>query len=417
MKKKILCLIFVFILFSTTLAFGISINIDNVKIPYDENSGIPFIDNYYRTQVPLRITMERFGASVDWDGETNTVIVQKEEIKVEVPIGKNYIICNGQKTDTDSAALIIDGRTYLPIRAVLEALGAKVEWNPTENSISIISFKNLDKNIYTSEYLENLVNNSECEDSVLQFRSKDNNRRKGLLKTEGKYFDMYYPNDNYGKRVAEFLAPHMDKVYMMLTDIYGLQAKVEVHLIHEKDALSLKEGDIRSREKVTFVWLEPNNDDGGNNLAEFVHEVNHNFFSEANGGATNTMWLNEANSKLIASLYIKHNYDGNVDQWSFYEDLASNLKQYTYEYRNTLNLDNTNKILRVAKAWDKAEGEKRAAQIYGMYLWSYIYNNYPLDEFKEIIRNLGTGDVVVKLESLLNMESKEITDMINKDIY
>lgn len=78
--------------------------------------------------------------------------------------------------------------------------------------------------------------------------------------------------------------------------------------------------------------------------------------------------------------------------------------------------DNTNKILRVAKAWDKAEGEKRAAQIYGMYLWSYIYNNYPLDEFKEIIRNLGTGDVVVKLESLLNMESEEISEMINKGI-
>ena len=124
------------------------------------------------------------------------------------------------------------------------------------------------------------------------------------------------------------------------------------------------------------------------------------------------MWLNEANAKLISSLYTKYNYVGNVDQWSFYEDLTSNLKQY----KDTLNLDNVNKILRVAKAWNKSEGEKRASQIYGMYLWSYIYNNYSLDEFKEIIRNLGTGDVVVKLEDLLNLDSKEITEMIKKGI-
>ncbi len=412
MKKKVLCLILIFNMLFSSLAFGISINIDNVRIPYTEVSGVPFIDSFNRTQVPLRITMERFGASVDWNEETNTVIVKKDDIIVEVPIGKNFIVCNGRMIDTDSSALIKEGRTYLPIRAVLEAFGAKIEWNSEDNKISIKPIENNDKNIYTSEYLENLVNNSECDVDVLKFRSKENSRRKGLLKVEGKYFDMYYPNDNYGKSVAEFLTPHMDKVYMMLTDIYGLQARVEVHLIHEKDAMSLKEGDIRQKEKVTFIWLEPGNDAGGNNLAEFVHEVNHNFFSEVNGGATNTMWLNEANAKLISSLYTKYNYVGNVDQWSFYEDLTSNLKQY----KDTLNLDNVNKILRVAKAWNKSEGEKRASQIYGMYLWSYIYNNYSLDEFKEIIRNLGTGDVVVKLEDLLNLDSKEITEMIKKGI-
>jgi hypothetical protein len=262
-----------------------------------------------------------------------------------------------------------------------------------------------------------MVKNTECEESVLDFRDKYNSRRKGLLKTEGKYFDMYYPNDEYGKKVSEFLTPHMDKVYMMLTDIYGLQAKVEVHLIHEEDALTLKEGDIRSREKVTFVWLEPNNDNGGNNLAEFVHEINHNFFSEVNGGATNTMWLSEANAKLIASLYTKYNYSGRVDQWSFYEDMAPELKRYANSYQNTLNLDKVNSILKVEKAWNRADGEKRAAQRYGLYLWSCIYKNYSLDEFKDIVRNLGTGDVVIKLENLLDMKSKDITEMINKELY
>jgi|GEM_PF-3423628 len=415
--KKIIYFILIFVLLFTTLAFGISISIDDVKVQYTHISGEPFTDSNNRTQVPLRITMEQFGASVSWDEDRNTAIVQKGETIVEVPIGESYIVCNGQKINTDSAALIKDGKTYLPIRAVLEAFGAEVEWNSIYDKVFVTSVKNIDKNIYTSEYLEKLVNNSECDSAVLEFRSKANSRRRGLLKVEGKYFDMYYPNDDYGKKVAEFLTPHMDRVFMMLTDIYGLQAKVEVHLIHEEDAQYLKEGDIRKREKVTFVWLEPNNDANGNNLAEFVHEINHNFFSEVNGGATNTMWLNEANAKLIASLYTKYNFEGQVDQWSFYDNLTPTLKRYAYDYKNTLNLNNVNKILKVERAWNRAEGEKRAAQIYGMYLWSYIYNNYSLEEFKNIIRNLGTGDVEVKLESLLNIESKEITEMISKGLY
>jgi hypothetical protein len=417
MKKKVLFLILTFVLFSTITVFGISIQIEDVRIPFTNISGEPFIDSNNRIQVPLRITMETFGATVEWDEYTNNVIVKKAETTVEVPIGEYYILCNGKKIKTDSVALIKDGKTYLPIRAVLEAFSCSVEWDPINNIISITNKESEDKNIYTSEYLDNLVNNAECKESVLDFRNKDNSRRKGLLKIKGKYFDMYYPNDDYGKRVAEFLTPHMDKVYMMLADIYGLQAKVEVHLIHEKDALSLKEGEIRKREKVTFIWLEPNNDDGGNNLAEFVHEINHNFFSETNGGATNTMWLNEAHAKLIASLYTKYNFIGSVDQWSFYEDFVPSLKWYSNEYKSALNLNNVNSILRVEKAWSKSQGEKRAVQIYGLYLWSYIYNNYSLDEFKNIIRDLGTGDVVIKLENLLDMESKDITEMINKELY
>lgn len=413
MNKKVIYLILIFTLFSTISVFGISLRIEGDSIPFTDMTGEPFIDSSNRMQVPLRITMERYGATINWDENTKTAIVKNGEITVEVPIGSNYILCNGQKIDTDSAALIKDGKTYLPIRAVLEAFGSEVEWDSVNNIVFITRKENMDKNIYTSEYLENLVNNTECNESVLDFRDKDNSRRKGLLKAEGKYFDMYYPNDDYGKTVAEFLTPHMDKVYMMLTDVYGLQAKVEVHLIHEEDALNLKEGDIRSREKVTFIWLEPNNDDGGNNLAEFVHEVNHNFFSEVNGGATNTMWLNEANAKLIASLYTKYNYTGRIDQWSFYKDIAPEIKSY----KSTLDLNKVNSILRVAKAWNRAEGEKRAAQRYGLYLWSYIYNNYSLDEFKDIVRNLGTGDVVTKLENLLDMKSKDITEMINKELY
>jgi len=336
----------------------------------------------------------------------------KGEIEVKVPIGKRFILKNGKQIDHDTRAIIKEDRTYLPIRIVMETFGATVGWNAEKREVVITS--PIDKNIYTSDFLEVLVNNTECSEEVLAFRESKNSRRNGLLKMEGKYFDMYYPDDDYGQEVADFLKPHMDKSYMMLTDIYGLQAKVEVHLIHEEDAMNLKEGNIRGKENVTFIWLEPNNDDGGNNLSEFVHEINHNFFDQANGGSTNVMWINEANAKLVPSLYIKDNYVGPVEMHSFYtaDNLLGNL-QYFYKTlelsEDSYKLKRANELLRVARAWGREEGEKLIAQNYGLFLWSYIYNNHSLEEYKYFLRNLGTKDVEDKLEVLLNKTSEKIS--------
>ena len=44
----------------------------------------------------------------------------------DTPIG---IYLNGQKLETDVAPIIVNDRTMVPFRAVLEALGAEVSWN------------------------------------------------------------------------------------------------------------------------------------------------------------------------------------------------------------------------------------------------------------------------------------------------
>lgn len=270
------------------------------------------------------------------------------------------------------------------------------------------------KNIYTDAYLQNLVETTPCSQEVLKFRSASNSRRNGLLKWEGKYFDMYYPNTEYGQSVAEFLAPHMDKVYAMLTNLYGIQAKVEVHLIDENNTNGLREGDVRAKENVTFIWLEKNNDQDGNNLSEFVHEVNHNFFHQANGGSTNIMWINEANAKLIPSLYIKHNYIGKVDMHSFYElervyrNVWSNMKQS----KQDLNFREVDSYLKQARAWNREDklSKKGIAQDYGLAFWNYVYNTSDLEVFKGYIRNLGTKDVIPALEKNMKKSMQQIEE-------
>ncbi len=133
MKRFVFVLSLILLLaLSSVTAFAdevVIINIDSDKVEFAEELGFPFIDENNRTQVPFRAVLQKFGAEVDWDNETRTAIASKDEIVVKVPIGESYILRNDEKIDVDTASRIVNDRTYLPIRAVLEAFGSDVEWD------------------------------------------------------------------------------------------------------------------------------------------------------------------------------------------------------------------------------------------------------------------------------------------------
>ena len=110
-------------------AYAVDVIIDGVKVNFNESSGYPFISSEGRTLVPLRATMEAFGATVRWDQENSTALVSKNETTVSCKIGEKRIFRNGTEIPNDAAAVNVYGRTYLPISAVLEALDASVGWN------------------------------------------------------------------------------------------------------------------------------------------------------------------------------------------------------------------------------------------------------------------------------------------------
>ena len=259
------------------------------------------------------------------------------------------------------------------------------------------------ENPYTPEYLSALAEDILPAPEVTAFRQQDNGKRNGLLKYSFRYFDLYYPDTPEAEACLELLKPHGDKVYLMLSDLYGVQARAEPHLIAEADAQGQQEGDLRAKHHITLIWLEENNDDGGNNLAEFIHEMNHCFFNEVNGNATNEMWLNEANAKMIASLYTEFNYDGPVDQWTFSPAEFSSLKR-----AEPLSLQRVDSILSQARAWSKAQGDQATAQRMGLCFWSMLYNTSSLDQFKSYLRNLGNGPVLPALERLTGLTAGEL---------
>jgi C1A family cysteine protease len=112
---------------ATTVAIEVYLN--DAKVKFDTNLGLPFIDKARRTQIPFRAVLESFGAYVEWLPNEKVAVASKGSIEVRIPVGTNYIVRNTEVIRLDTNSIIKDGRNYIPLRAVMEAFGAKVAWD------------------------------------------------------------------------------------------------------------------------------------------------------------------------------------------------------------------------------------------------------------------------------------------------
>lgn len=91
-----------------------------------ENAQVkPFVKDG-RTLVPVRFISESLGAEVDWNAKTEAVTVKLDGKTISLVVGSKTMKVGNKSIDLDVAAEINDGRTYLPLRALAEALGKKV---------------------------------------------------------------------------------------------------------------------------------------------------------------------------------------------------------------------------------------------------------------------------------------------------
>ena len=168
-KKSIMVSLLSLIMFCTVLIVPvdaasnneINILLNGKAVPFTADSGYPYVDENNRTMVPLRVTMESAGFVVGYDPDAHTAIVITEHNRIEVPIGTNKIYTNNQLTENDTNAVVKNGRTYLPIRAVLENAGYTVEWAGDTRTVNAYTF-NYDENEfvpYSTSSLTTLVDN------------------------------------------------------------------------------------------------------------------------------------------------------------------------------------------------------------------------------------------------------------------
>lgn len=117
---------------------GISIVVNGLET---ETDTAPVIIND-RTMVPLRAIAESLGCEVLWDGDNRGIIVCRNMHLYNFRIGFDtaFDIYNNALENTyllDSAPVIINDRTMLPLRAVAEMMDADVSWDPESQTVNI----------------------------------------------------------------------------------------------------------------------------------------------------------------------------------------------------------------------------------------------------------------------------------------
>ncbi len=102
----------------------------------------PFIhEESGRTLVPARFVIEPIGGQIAFDASERKVTILRDEIKIELWIGNSKALVNGEEVPIDSnpelTPIIVESRTFLPLRFITETIGFKVDWNPLTYQIRL----------------------------------------------------------------------------------------------------------------------------------------------------------------------------------------------------------------------------------------------------------------------------------------
>ncbi|AUG57289.1 copper amine oxidase N-terminal domain-containing protein [Acetivibrio saccincola] len=120
-------------IFAAKIPLRVVVNGSKINFPDAQ----PFIDENGRTQVPVRFVSEALGADVGWDGKTKTVTIEQGKNKISLVVGKSEYTVNGKTMEMDTTVLLLEDRTFVPVRFVSEGLGANVEWNASIRTVYI----------------------------------------------------------------------------------------------------------------------------------------------------------------------------------------------------------------------------------------------------------------------------------------
>lgn len=89
------------------------------------------------TFVPVRFVSDAMGAKLLFDGKTGQVTVLRGNKLMEMTLGKKDLILNGALQSSDITPIVRNNRTLIPVRLFSEKLGLKVGYDGKAKKITI----------------------------------------------------------------------------------------------------------------------------------------------------------------------------------------------------------------------------------------------------------------------------------------
>lgn len=113
----------------------ISVIVEGRAIGFD--AAAPFVDANNRLMVPLRAIVEALDATVDYDEETKEITIVKQGRTNIFMLNSNMVLVNGELKSMDTTPVVKSGSTMVPVRYVGEYFGARVDWDPDSCVVTV----------------------------------------------------------------------------------------------------------------------------------------------------------------------------------------------------------------------------------------------------------------------------------------
>lgn len=90
-----------------------------------------------RTLIPIRAVIEAMGGTADYDVKEQKITLKKGNDTLQMRVGKTNIKLNDSTKTMDTAPVVLNGRTMVPVRFVAENFGYSVAWKAAEQTVVI----------------------------------------------------------------------------------------------------------------------------------------------------------------------------------------------------------------------------------------------------------------------------------------
>ncbi len=105
--------------------------------------GVATVVENGRVLIPLRDILDGLGAKVDWLPDTREAIITGGSHTITLKVGDSTAVVDGKEIAMDAPARISDGRILVPLRFLSENIGAKVIWVDETNTIEVLDLSKL----------------------------------------------------------------------------------------------------------------------------------------------------------------------------------------------------------------------------------------------------------------------------------
>lgn len=121
-----------------------NMNVNGTEKPINTEGVTPVIING-RTLLPVRAVVEEMGGTVNWDSNTQTATLNYATDEIKLTIDSMTATLNNAEQTLDAAPTIVNGSTMLPIRFIAESFKFNVDWDASTQIVTIK--KSVDSNV------------------------------------------------------------------------------------------------------------------------------------------------------------------------------------------------------------------------------------------------------------------------------